>query len=172
MARTEEKAPARAAGHHLVWLTGGMLTMSLLLAALSLSNVSATANHVQDVPQNSSAAARPFETGVSTAASQWIALLDNGQWDESWQAAAIVFKAQLTSEKWTPMIQSLRTPLGRVSSRALQSAVRTSTLPGAPAGDYQVLQFKTRFATKPDAIETIVLSREKVGWRVSGYFIR
>ena len=31
----------------------------------------------------------------------------------------------------------------------------------APAGDYQVLQFQTHFATKPEAVEAIVLAREK-----------
>lgn len=79
-----------------------------------------------------------------------------------------MFKSQITSAQWATTIQSVRQPLGRVSSRALQSAVQMKTLPGAPPGDYQVLQFQTRFATKPNALEIIVLARENGSWRVSG----
>ncbi|WP_264806548.1 DUF4019 domain-containing protein [Acetobacter estunensis] len=35
-----------------------------------------------------------------------------------------------------------------------------------------MIQFQTRFANKPNAVETVVLSREQPYWRVSGYFIR
>ncbi|WP_206542345.1 DUF4019 domain-containing protein [Sphingomonas sanguinis] len=119
-----------------------------------------------------SATGRPAETDASSAARSWAALLDSGQWDASWRAAGSMFKSQLTSAQWATTIQAVRQPLGRISSRTLQSVVQTKTLPGASAGDYQVLQFQTRFATKPDAVETIALARENGRWRVSGYFIR
>ncbi|MDH0593982.1 DUF4019 domain-containing protein, partial [Enterobacter asburiae] len=60
--------------------------------------------------------------------------------------------------------QSVRQPLGRPSSRTFQSVMQTKTLPGTPAGDYQIIQFQTRFANKPNAVETVVLSREQAYW--------
>ena len=147
--------------------------MSIIIAAVALSTMVASHKDAQVPAQNApSGASRPAETDASSAARSWAALLDGGQWDASWRAAGSMFKSQLTSAQWATTIQSVRQPLGRVSSRTLQSAVQTKTLPGAPAGDYQVLQFQTRFATKPDAVETIVLARENGSWRVSGYFIR
>lgn len=147
--------------------------MSIIIAAVALSTMVGSHNDAQVPAQNAaSAASRPAETDASSAARSWAALLDGGQWDASWRAAGSMFRSQLTSAQWATTIQSVRQPLGRVSSRTLQSVVQTKTLPGAPAGDYQVLQFQTRFATKPDAVETIVLARENGSWRVSGYFIR
>ena len=70
------------------------------------------------------------------------------------------------------MVQPIRQPLGGVSSRTIQSTTKATSLPGAPAGDYEVIQFLTNFANKPGAVETVALSHEESGWRVSGYFIR
>lgn len=147
--------------------------MSLIIATVALSTMVGSRNDAQ-VPAQSAASAtsRPAETDASSVARSWAALLDGREWDASWRAAGSLFKSQLTSAQWATTIQSVRQPLGRVSSRTLQSAVQTKTLPGAPVGDYQVLQFQTRFATKPDAVETIVLARENGSWHVSGYFIR
>ena len=55
---------------------------------------------------------------------------------------------------------------------SVQSAARTDVLPGVPVGDYEVIQFRTRFAQKQDAIETVVMTRDGAAWKVSGYFIK
>jgi hypothetical protein len=149
-----------------------MLIMSLIIAAVALSTIGAHNDAQVSTQTISTAAPRPGETEASSAARKWAVLLDDRQWDASWRSAGTMFKAQLTSAQWATTVQSVRQPLGPASSRTLQSAVQSKTLPGAPAGDYQVLQFQTRFANKPDAIETIVLAREQAGWRVNGYFIR
>ena len=147
--------------------------VGLIIATVALSTVIGTPNGSQAVAQNiSSTTPSLAETDVSVAAHAWVELLDNEHWDASWQASGTMFKTQLASAQWVAMVQSVRKPLGRVSTRTLKSVVQTNTLPGAPAGDYQVLQFQTHFANKPNATETVVLSREKAGWRVNGYFIR
>jgi hypothetical protein len=47
------------------------------------------------------------------------------------------------------------------------------SLPGAPDGEYVVIQFKTAFENKKFAIETVTPMLDGDGkWRVSGYFIR
>lgn len=46
-------------------------------------------------------------------------------------------------------------------------------LPGAPDGEYAVIQFETSFANKKSAIETVTPMKDPDGkWRVSGYFIK
>jgi len=50
--------------------------------------------------------------------------------------------------------------------------VKTNTLPGAPAGEYEVIQFQTVFAKRRDAVETVVVAHEGSGWKVNGYFIK
>ncbi len=52
-------------------------------------------------------------------------------------------------------------------------ATFTRTVPGAPDGEYVVIQFDTQFENKAAAVETVTPMREKDGsWRVSGYFIK
>lgn len=71
------------------------------------------------------------------------------------------------------MVEKARSPLGRLVSRKLESAKFTHELPGAPAGDYVVIQYDTNFEKKSGATETVTPMKDKDGvWRVSGYFIK
>ncbi|MBB3694799.1 hypothetical protein FHY05_003451 [Sphingomonas sp. BK580] len=170
--RTDAPAVPRSPPHRLAWFTGGMLVMSLVIAVVALSALVGGLNSAQAPAPSAPSAPLPPETDASSAARKWVELLDAGEWDASWQAAAEVFKSSITPTQWEAKSQTVRAPLGQVSSRVLRSVVPTKTLPGAPAGNYQVLQFQTRYATKPEGMETVVLSHENGTWRVSGYFIR
>ena len=58
-------------------------------------------------------------------------------------------------------------------SRELISISFAEELPGAPDGEYVVLQYKTSFENKKKAIETITPMLEKDGsWKISGYYIK
>jgi hypothetical protein len=73
----------------------------------------------------------------------------------------------------TESLRAARKPLGELVSRKLKSANFMTSLPGAPDGEYVVLQFETAFENKKSAVETITPMLEKDGkWRVSGYYIR
>ena len=107
------------------------------------------------------------------AAEQWLALLDAAEYDRSWNTAADYFKAAITGEKWNQTLAAFRSPLGKVLSRKLDQATYATSLPGAPDGEYVVVQFKTSFENKKSAVETVTPMLEKDGqWRVSGYYIR
>ena len=58
-------------------------------------------------------------------------------------------------------------------SRKLNSAKYTKSVPGAPDGEYVILQFSTSFANKKEAVETVTPMLDKDGkWKVSGYYIK
>ena len=140
-----------------------MLTAPALLAtALFATTVLAPA-----------AASAPAESQPElAAASDWLALVDAGRWDESWRGAGALFRAQMPQSMWSTAIAPVRIPLGKALSRTPLRTTRTRSLPGAPDGDYIVIEFQTRFFHKPEAVETLVLSRESGGLKVDGYFIR
>jgi len=103
----------------------------------------------------------------------WLALVDSGRYGESWQDASSLFKAHVGKEQWQSMAGSVRDPLGKVLSRKLKSATYTKTLPGAPDGEYVVIQYESSFEHKQSAVETVTPMLDKDGkWRVSGYFIK
>jgi hypothetical protein len=110
--------------------------------------------------------------GDLAAANAWLGLVDAKRWNDSWANAGTMFKSKLAEASWASTIQSVREPLGAVSSRSFKSRTKTSTLPGVPDGEYEVVQFQTSFAKKALATETVVLSHEPSGWKVDGYFIR
>lgn len=113
------------------------------------------------------------ETAATNSAIQWLSQVDGGRYEESWDMAAPGFRNVASKDQWAKMLQATRAPLGKVVSREVKSAEYTTSLPGAPDGQYVVIQFESSFETKKSAIETVTPSLASDGqWRVSGYFIR
>jgi hypothetical protein len=103
----------------------------------------------------------------------WLSLVDAQKFAESWKDAAQYFRAAISQEQWQRSLQAVRKPLGSLVSRKLLSAKYARSLPGAPDGEYVVLQYQTSFANKKDAAERVTPMRDKDGqWRVSGYYIK
>ncbi len=113
------------------------------------------------------------EKAAVTAAKKWLALVDGGKYSESWDQAAVYFRGAVSNEQWVQSLTAIRNPLGGTVSRKLKSAVYKTSLPGAPDGEYVVIQFDTSFRNKKRAVETVTPMRESDGaWRVSGYYIK
>ena len=108
-----------------------------------------------------------------TNARNWLAIVDDADYARSWEQAAAVFKAAVTSAKWGAAVKAVRTPLGKLLSRRVLSAKYATSLPGAPDGEYVVIQFEASFENKKNAIETVTPMKDADGkWRVSGYYIK
>ena len=110
---------------------------------------------------------------AENAADSWLALVDSGQYGKSWSEAAALFRRQLSTEQWEKAASQVRESVGKRRSRNLKSGEVSRTLPGAPDGEYVVLQYDSSFENKKEAVETVVPMKDKDGvWRVSGYFIK
>ena len=107
------------------------------------------------------------------AARAWLATVDAGRYGDSWESAAELFKQTIPKLRWETTVQAAREPLGIVVGRKVRAMNYARVLPGAPEGEYVVIQFDTRFENRPLSVETVTPMREKDGsWKVSGYFIR
>jgi len=106
------------------------------------------------------------------AAGKWLALVDGQQYLESWNRAALLFKQQVSADNWLQAISAARKPLGSMISRKLIAATYATSLPGAPDGEYVVLQYQTTFQHKKSALETVTPMLDDNRWRVSGYYVR
>jgi hypothetical protein len=107
------------------------------------------------------------------AAKAWLAIVDSGKYRDSWGAAAQYFKDKVPADQWETSLRQVRSPFGQVVSREISNLQYTTYLPGAPAGEYAIIQFKTDFKDKHGSIETITPMLDKDGvWRVSGYYIK
>ena len=113
------------------------------------------------------------EKAAADVAANWLALVDSGQYAESWFQAASAFRNAVSKEQWKSALDSTRAPLGKVVSRTLKSATYVTRLPNAPAGEYEVLQYDTTFQNAGGMIETVTPMLEKNGqWKVSGYYVK
>jgi len=119
------------------------------------------------------AAQDPASTTVQRVARDWLALTDAGNAAGSWDAAARQFKGAMPRERWIESLTKARDPLGKLEQRTVLSTTFANSFPGAPDGTYAIVLFRTSFAKKADAAESVTLERESDGaWRVVGYFIR
>ena len=113
------------------------------------------------------------EKAAVAAAESWLALVDGGNYAGSWEGAAEFFKASVGQDQWVQTMETARKPFGKNISRKLKSKRYSKSLPGAPDGEYVVIQFEASFENKKSAIETITPMLDKDGkWRVSGYFMK
>jgi len=136
----------------------------LFLGAVFLAPETAVS---QPIPWEAAAEAKAM-----SAAEQWLSLVDEGKYAESWDAAAPYFRAAVGRDRWVETLNGFRKPLGDRLERKLSSARFTDSLPGAPDGKYLVIQFRTSFSNKRSAVETVTPMLDEDGtWRVSGYFI-
>ncbi len=137
--------------------------MSISLALLAYASLS----DATQAPAVANPSAPAADTVTVQAARQWLDLVDQGNWNESWNNTGQSFKSLNTSDKWAEVSQKVRTPLGALRSREL---LAEDYVPAPPYG-YQMVRFKTSFTNKPAAVETLSLVRENQSWKVVGYII-
>lgn len=113
------------------------------------------------------------EATAAIAAEKWLGIVDGEKYVESWSEAAELFRNAVKQEQWEQLLRVSRKPLGRLVSRKIKTKTYTTSLPGAPDGEYVVFQFESSFENKKSAVETVTPMLEADGkWRVSGYYIK
>ncbi len=109
---------------------------------------------------------------AKAAITAWLKDLDAERYVASWDAAAPMFKAQVTQKQWEKMAAKARQPLGALVSRELTAAEYKSALPGAPAADYVIFVFTADYTERSGTTETVTAMLVGGTWRGVGYFIR
>ena len=113
------------------------------------------------------------EQNAIQQAEHWLSIVDSEQYGDSWNMAALFFRNAVPQDQWIASMNAYRRPLGAMIERTMKSNQYMTSLPGAPDGEYVVIQFNTVFENKKETIETITPMLDHDGvWRVSGYFIK
>ena len=98
-------------------------------------------------------------------ARQWLVLLDDKNYSQSWTDAGKTFQTRNKLDAWATTAGTQREPLGAVASRDLKSIDLGRT-------NVAVVRYDTVFAHKAAAVETVTLSFEDGGWAVTGYSVK
>jgi len=111
---------------------------------------------------------------ATDSAKTWLALLDTGQYEQSWTDASTAFKGVVNQPQWVGMVKPVREPLGAVVSRNLDppGVEFMKTLPNGVVGDFAIVHFATKFAKGGDMKETVILMMDGGAWKVAGSFIK
>ena len=113
------------------------------------------------------------EKSAVTAAKAWLEYVDRGDYAKSWSEASSLFKEAVSQSQWEQQISVARKPLGKLTKRSVKKSTYATSLPGAPDGEYVIIQMDSSFENKKSAVETITPMLDEDGeWRVSGYYIR
>ncbi len=124
-------------------------------------------------PAPAAEAGMPHEERCVANAEAWLAGIDAGDYAKSWNAAAGFFQKAVTEAGWADAMTTFRKPMGEMKSRKSLTTKSAHSLPGAPDGEYVVMQFTTSFSGKAEAVETVTFMKEPDGsWKAAGYLIR
>lgn len=163
---TEEgDAPVHGAGQarRRPFILIGAFAMTFLLGLLALA---ASPQTPSEAPIVSGSGPTVTDAKVVAAARDFLVMVVQGRWDESYRATGASFRSLNTLEVWTRASEQARGPLGAI---LLRSFVSQQNLPAPPAG-YEVVEFRTRFANR-EVVETVSLDREGGVWRIVGIMI-
>lgn len=164
----------------LTWFAGGMLIMSIFIAIAVVAFVSNTEPAGESVDRSENTFIEEVrgpdqaeDLAALKTADAFIAKVDAADWEGSWAISGEYFQSLTTVEQWTAAAQTAREPLGKVKERRVATIQNVTSLPGAPDGDYKVLQYHSFFeGVDALTIETVVMIRRGGGHEIAGYFVR
>ena len=112
---------------------------------------------------------REREKEARTAALEWLAFIDAGDYARAYAEEPARLRAAITEGQFIRSMKSRRAPFGRVLSRKFIGAAFTSKLTGSPDGRYESVLFRTSFEHKMLAAERVIMTHEDDHWRVVDY---
>ncbi|MDM7967245.1 helix-turn-helix domain-containing protein [Blastomonas fulva] len=149
-------------------LTGVLMTLTLGLLALTALPFTTTAPTTATPAPTQVAmqeeATDPVNPEVVNAARAFLTLIEQKRWEDSYAATGTAFRRLNTLQVWSQVSEAVHARYGSTVSRTLLSQ---QNLPAPPAG-YEVVKFRTVYANKQQAVETVTLDREDGKWVVVG----
>jgi len=106
------------------------------------------------------------------AAERWLALVDRGDYAESWEQASAGSKASVTQDQWVQTVQPVRDQLGKLISRKFSTKTFRPAMPDTPGRKSVVVRFLTDFPNLHGADEVVTLVLANNGqWKMTAYWI-
>jgi len=132
-----------------------LLTIAACVAGLFPARVSASAEN-------------QIEQAV-TASRAWVAQIDAGKYDDSYNFTCGETRDRFPQDRWVAVLKAIRTQWGGVISRTQLSHIyKPNGVPGLD-GECEVITYATNFKNLSNAQETVVLKWEDGQWRGAGY---
>lgn len=111
-------------------------------------------------------------SAARSASTEFLAMVDGLKYQESWSEASSLLQGAVIEADWAKYLDSIRSPLGKVESRNLETSEFQETLEGLPDGEYCILVFESSYENRKYVVsELVALAKEAdSSWRVVGYY--
>ncbi len=139
------------------WIRSARGAIALLLAATACA--CGISNQGQRVPSE-------VEEVVTNIGSN----IDSERYDEIYSESSELWKRDVTLEQSNEVFRTLRSKLGKVSNRSLQSAAEQQNSGGPLKGHVYILSYETRFE-RGGGMETFTLIEEDGRWLLARYLV-
>lgn len=118
-------------------------------------------------------AADPDAAPARKAALDWLALVDAGKYEATWDEAATSFQKAQSKADWVKGLGGARPTKGKLITRTfLNHEIRTN-LPNLPQGKYITVRFTSVFEKQKDGAESVTFIRDGArGLRMMSYFLK
>ena len=124
------------------------------------------------VPQFTNKPDKNKTEATIAAANEFLEMVDNGRYDDSWQIADPFLQQKVPLEDWQAKLTRIRETFGPVSERTLEDVNFTAPAEELPESEFIMLEYETRFKQEEKSeVVTLVLGSDN-RWRVVGYFIQ
>ena len=104
-----------------------------------------------------------------SVAREWLAEIDGGRYEQSYQEADQALHDKMPQETWVKILKAERPGMGSVISRQEISRARHADGLEGVGGDFVVVGYRTTFSARADEIEYVVVKHEFGGWHAVGY---
>jgi Protein of unknown function (DUF4019) len=143
----------------IILMAGAIIAVAGMTAALSAQQASADPHATE-------------EQAAERQALGFLGYIDHGRFADSYAYTGMLIRSQLDREAFASQVEKARAGTGTLQARELIDAGYSTTVPGAPEGQYVVLHYHSSFANRPDTVETLTLAMAKGYWRVDGWYIK
>jgi hypothetical protein len=92
------------------------------------------------------------------------------RYEQIYNESSDLWRKEVTLEQSNEVFKTLRTKLGKVESRSLNSATEQQNSGGVLKGHVYILTYQTRFE-RGDGMETFTLIEENGHWLLARYFV-
>lgn len=104
------------------------------------------------------------------AAQEWLAIVDKGNFADSWENGSVVMKLRIPKNTWVTLLEAMHKGKGNTIERKILEQRPAVDPKGLPQGEYMVIVYNTKFSNKADAKELVTLVLESSGqWKVLTY---
>jgi hypothetical protein len=112
------------------------------------------------------------EAAAAKAASDWLKLIDAGEYGKAWDESAAVFRERVPRQQWVDSLPKNRAEFGALKTRRFDGTSYRGSISGAPEGEYVAVHYYTEFEKNPSGDEVVTMLLQGGTWRPVGYLLR